>query len=78
MLGGLDQTLDRFVSRIRFGRADGSLVRLSTPIAPAEEEATARIRLTAFGREVLPHLEAHWPQEVREEREATVASSGVR
>lgn len=64
LLGGFDQTLDRFLSRIRYGRADGSLVRLSTPIAPGEDEAIARTRLRSFGREILPLLESHWPQEV--------------
>lgn len=63
MLGGFDQTLDRFLSRLQFGRADGSLVRLSTPIAPGEDEAVALTRLRAFGREILPLLESHWPRE---------------
>jgi len=65
MLGGLDQTLDRFLSRLRFGRADGSLVRLSTPISASEDEETARTRLRAFGREIAPLLDAHWPREAR-------------
>jgi hypothetical protein len=65
MLGGLDQTFDRFVSRLRYGRADGSLVRLSTPVEPGEAEDTARTRLRSFARELLPLLEAHWPEEAR-------------
>ncbi len=65
MLGGFDQTLDRFVSRIRLGRADGSLVRLSTPIARGEGEATARARLRSFAQEIAPLLESHWPREAR-------------
>lgn len=63
LLGGLDQSLDRLVTRLRFGRADGSLVRLSTPISDGEDEATARARLRAFGRDILPLLERHWPHE---------------
>lgn len=63
MLGGLDQTFDRFVSRIRFGRADGSLVRFSTPVAPTEDEETARSRLRVFAREIFPLLDDHWPEE---------------
>jgi EpsI family protein len=65
MLGGLDQTFDRFASRIRFGRADGSLVRFSTPIGGAEDEDTARERLRVFAREIFPLLETHWPEEAR-------------
>lgn len=65
MLGGFDQTLDRFVSRIRLGRADGSLVRLSTPIERGEGEATARARLRSFAKEIVPLLESHWPREAR-------------
>ncbi len=65
MLGGFDQTFDRFLSRISLGRADGSLVRLSTPIERGEQEATARARLRSFAREIVPLLESHWPSEGR-------------
>jgi EpsI family protein len=65
MLGGLDQALDHFVSRIRIGRADGSLVRLSTPLQRGEEIETARSRLRSFAREIAPLLESHWPTEGR-------------
>jgi EpsI family protein len=63
MLGGFDQAVERFVSRIRFGRADGSLVRLSTPMRPDEEPESARTRLRALGREVAPPLQKQWPSE---------------
>ena len=63
LLGGLDQTYERMISRLLDGRADGSLVRLSTPIHTSEAVGEARSRLVAFGREVAPHLDAHWPIE---------------
>jgi EpsI family protein len=71
MLGGFDQAVERFVSRIRFGRADGSLVRLSTPIRSDEDESTARSRLRSLGRLVVAPLERYWPKEAsRRSREA--------
>ncbi len=66
MLGGFDQAVERFVSRIRSGRADGSLVRLSTPIASGEDEGIARARLRALARELLEPLQEHWPRETVE------------
>ena len=63
LLGGVDQTYDRVVGRLIDGRADGSLVRLSTPIHASEAIGEVRTRLIAFGREVAPHLDAHWPIE---------------
>jgi EpsI family protein len=62
MLGGLDQNLDRLLGRIAYGRADGALVRLSTPIG-AEGEVPARGRLLAFAAELDPMFAAHWPVE---------------
>lgn len=62
MLGGFDQNLDRAVGRITDRRADGALVRLSTPIL-ATDEVTARGRLTAFAAALDPILGAHWPTE---------------
>jgi len=62
MLGGLDQNLDRIVGRIAYGRADGALIRLSTPIG-AEGEVEARGRLIAFASDLDPQLGPHWPIE---------------
>jgi hypothetical protein len=62
MLGGLDLRLDHLSGRLRGGRADGALVRLSTPVA-AGREAEARARLTAFARELDPLLAERWPRE---------------
>jgi EpsI family protein len=64
MLGGLDQNLDRLVGRIAYGRADGALIRLSTPIGP-EGEVEARGRLLGFASELDPVLGSHWPVETR-------------
>ena len=62
MLGGLDQNLDRIVGRIAYGRADGALIRLSTPIGP-EGEVPARGRLISFASELDPMFASHWPEE---------------
>jgi len=62
LLGGIDQTLDRLLSRLSSGRADGSLVRLSTPIE--DGEVAARQRLISFGQQMEPLLRDHWPTEV--------------
>jgi EpsI family protein len=63
MVGGFDQAVERLVSRLRFGRADGSLVRLSTPMRPGEEVESARTRLQALEREVVAPLQTQWPTE---------------
>jgi EpsI family protein len=62
MLGGLDQNLDRLVGRLFEGRADGALVRVSTPIA-GDDTIAARGRLLAFGSQLDPLLASHWPRE---------------
>jgi EpsI family protein len=62
MLGGLDQNLDRIVGRLRHGRADGALVRVSTPLLP-DGEIEARGRLMAFASALDPLLDGHWPVE---------------
>jgi EpsI family protein len=62
LLGGFDQTLDRLLGRLLGGRADGSLVRISTTLA-AEDETIARSRLASFAAELEPALARHWPTE---------------
>lgn len=62
LLGAFDHGLDRLLGRLFDGRGDGGLVRLSTPIE-ADDEAAARARLVAFGRELGPRLAEHWPRE---------------
>jgi EpsI family protein len=66
MTNALDQTYDRLLGRLINGRADGSLVRLSTPLDLQGNEGAARLRLIAFGREILPHLQERWPAEMHE------------
>jgi EpsI family protein len=63
MIGGFDQAVDRVLGRLLEGRADGSLVRLSTPVAGPSDDAAARSRLFAFSRDILPQLRDHWPTE---------------
>ncbi len=63
MLGDFDQAVERLRNRVIDGRADGSLVRLSTPIDGPESEAVARTRLRQFAQELAPHLRASWPKE---------------
>lgn len=62
LLGGFDQTLDRLAGRLFAGRADGSLVRLSTPVADGDL-IPSRSRLLHFAAELDQQLAAHWPVE---------------
>jgi EpsI family protein len=62
MLGDLDMSLDHLFGRVRTGRADGALVRLSTPIR-GDDEAAARGRLMAFAAALDLQLATHWPTE---------------
>ena len=62
MLGGLDQNLDRMIGRIFHGRADGALVRLSTPLGE-EDEIAARARLMSFAASIDPLIAESWPRE---------------
>jgi EpsI family protein len=62
MLDQLDLSLDHLRGRLRGGRADGALVRLSTPVDASNAKA-ARERLFAFARQLEPLLAARWPAE---------------
>jgi EpsI family protein len=66
MVSGFEQNLDRLRGRLGAGRADGALVRLSTPLEGDEE--AARSRLIAFAIELDPLLAQRWPQEVASSR----------
>lgn len=62
MLGNLSLSIDHLRGRLADGRADGALVRISTPLAPSEDEA--RARLIAFASALEPVLGENWPVEV--------------
>lgn len=62
MVTGLDQNLDRLWGRLLDGRADGALVRVSTPI-DAGGEVLARTRLIGFAAALDPLLAERWPVE---------------
>lgn len=62
MVGGLDQNLDRLLGRLLDGRADGALIRLSTPIE-AGDLVAARGRLVSFASRLDPLLADRWPDE---------------
>jgi EpsI family protein len=62
ILGGLDQNLDRLIGRLFDRRADGALVRISTPISD-DDTVAARGRLLAFASLLDPLLGEHWPSE---------------
>lgn len=66
MLGPVDQALDRLLGRVREGRADGALVRVSTPLSSASPEGidAARARLRSFSLRLEPLLKDHWPHEL--------------
>ena len=62
MLGGWDQNIDRFVGRLTNGRADGALIRVSTPLN-GDDEVSARGRLLGFASALDPLLAERWPTE---------------
>lgn len=62
ILGGLDQNIDRLVGLMRDGRADGALVRISTPVY-GDDVVTARSRLQSFASLLDPLLGENWPTE---------------
>ena len=63
ILGGFDQNVDRLLGRLLDGRADGALVRVSTPITH-DDTVAARRRLLAFASLIDPILGDYWPSEV--------------
>jgi EpsI family protein len=63
IVGGFDQNLDRLMGRLFDARADGALVRVSTPILD-DDTVAARGRLLAFASLLDPLLGEHWPSEV--------------
>jgi hypothetical protein len=62
MLGGWDQNVDRFLGRLGSGRADGALIRISTPLADGDVVG-ARGRLMAFASQLDPLIGERWPLE---------------
>ena len=62
ILGGWDQNLDRFVGRLTEGRADGALIRISTPVI-GDDEISARGRLLGFASILDPLIAERWPTE---------------
>jgi EpsI family protein len=62
MLGGWDQNVDRFLGRLSSGRADGALIRISTPL-PDDNVVGARGRLMAFASQLDPLIAERWPSE---------------
>ncbi len=53
---------DHVLNRVETGRADGSLVRLSTPLLSGQE-VDARSRLLYFAEQLNKELETRWPVE---------------
>jgi EpsI family protein len=64
LLGGFDQAVDRLLGRLVDGRADGSLVRISMPIRPGNEDL-ARTILRSFAADLDAQLGSHWPLETQ-------------
>lgn len=62
ILGGWAQNVDRFVGRIAGDRADGALIRISTPL-DGEDVVVARGRLMAFASHLDPMIGMRWPSE---------------
>jgi EpsI family protein len=67
MLSSLEQAFDRLTGRLVDGRADGSLVRISTPLA-GRDPVEARSYLMQFAAAVDEQLGLHWPVEIATER----------
>jgi len=69
ILGGLDQNVDRLLGRLLDGRADGALIRISTPLPRGGDgdEIAARSRLFAFATQLDPLVGKLWPVEHRAE-----------
>ena len=63
IVSGLWLRYDHFLGQLSEQRADGALVRVSTPIS-GQEVVAARSRLAGFGAGVDLLLEDHWPDEV--------------
>jgi EpsI family protein len=63
IVSGLWLRFDHFLGQLSQQRADGALVRISTPIR-GQEVIVARSRLVGFGTGVDGLLEDHWPVEV--------------
>ena len=62
MLGGLDQNIDRLLGRLFDSRADGALIRVSTPILD-EGPVFARGQLLSFASRIDPLIGERWPTE---------------
>lgn len=62
LLGTWTVSVDQLSSRLATGRADGALVRLSTPLEGDEIDA-ARRRLAEFAGALAPELALRWPVE---------------
>lgn len=63
LLGATDQVWDRFLGRLQHDRADGALVRISTPLTASGDEPAASARLSGFGARLDGLLADHWPRE---------------
>jgi len=59
---GFELALDRLQGRLLDGRADGALVRISTPLDTGDKTA-ARTRLAGFASQLDPLITQHWPSE---------------
>jgi EpsI family protein len=56
-------SLERLRSRVTTGRADGALVRVSTPVE--DDSEAAEERLGKFASQLDATLERYWPEESR-------------
>ena len=63
LTGGVDLGIDRVIGKLTTGRADGALIRISTPLRGRDEADAARSRLASFRGGLVPQLERSWPVE---------------
>jgi EpsI family protein len=59
---GIELAVDRLLGRLLTGRADGALVRISTPL-DGDGKAEARTWLAAFAAQLDPLIARNWPNE---------------
>jgi EpsI family protein len=63
LVGSLALSVDHLLGRLASGRADGALVRISTPLESADDDVAARSRLAGFAALLDPLLAERWPAE---------------
>jgi EpsI family protein len=78
LAGGIDFGLDRVIGKLTTGRADGALIRISTPMRGPDEAGAARARLASFRSRLVPQIAERWPTERTSDAAARSSALGAR